>query len=91
MRCHFANLLARRADLLDRFGELSAKQGRALTVGLRNLRNLELLIDDMLQMARLDAGQGHAEHARFDFAKLVATTSEQMCLLAADKVREDFA
>ena len=36
-------------------------------------------------MSRFEAGQAHAEHARFDFAQLAAATAEQMCLLAEDK------
>lgn len=57
------------------------------TVGnlLDEVARLARLVENLFALSRLDAGEGHAEHARFDFAKLVATTSEQMCLLAEDK------
>ncbi len=50
--CAYSELM-----LQGRFGDLTPKQNHALAVGLRNLRHLEQLIDGMLEMARLDAGQ----------------------------------
>jgi heavy metal sensor kinase len=43
------------------------------------------LVENLFALSRLDAGEGRAELQRFDFAQLVATTAEQMCLLAEDK------
>lgn len=49
--CAYAEMM-----LQGRFGPVTPRQARALTVGLKNLRSLEILIDGMLQMARLEAG-----------------------------------
>ena len=52
---------------------------------LDEAERLARIVENLFALSRLDAGQGHTEHVRFDFARLVATTSEQMCLLAEDK------
>jgi len=52
---------------------------------LDEVERLARIVENLFALSRLDAGQAHGEHVRFDFAKLVATTSEQMCLLAEDK------
>ncbi len=52
---------------------------------LDEVERLSRIVENLFALSRLDAGQAHSDHARFDLAKLVATTSEQMCLLAEDK------
>lgn len=52
---------------------------------LDEVERLTSIVENLFALSRLDAGQALTEHTRFDFAKLVATTSEQMCLLAEDK------
>ena len=62
------------ADLRATAGEL-----------LDEVQRLSRIVESLFALSRLDAGQAHTTHTRFDFARLVATTSEQMCLLAEDK------
>jgi len=52
---------------------------------LEEVQRLARIVENLFALSRLDAGQGFGAHARFDLARLVATTSEQMCLLAEDK------
>lgn len=52
---------------------------------LEEVVRLAGLVENLFALSRLDAGEGRAEMKRFDFAQLVATTAEQMCLLAEDK------
>lgn len=52
---------------------------------LEEVERLANIVENLFALSRLDAGQARSEHARFDLAKLVAVTSEQMCLLAEDK------
>jgi len=46
---------------------------------------LSKIVDQLLTMARLDAGEAFLELSRFDFAALVRTTVEHMRLLADEK------
>ena len=46
---------------------------------------LSKIVDQLLTMSRLDAGEAFVEAARFDFAELVNTTVEHMRLLADEK------
>lgn len=43
------------------------------------------IVENLFALSRLDAGEARTGHERFDLAALVATTAEQMCLLAEDK------
>ncbi len=52
---------------------------------LEEVARLARIVENLFALSRLDAGQAQAEMAQFDFAKLTATTAEQMCLLAEDK------
>lgn len=52
---------------------------------LEEVARLARIVENLFALSRLDAGQAQTEMARFDFAKLTATTAEQMCLLAEDK------
>jgi heavy metal sensor kinase len=70
--------VVRRPDLVP---ELRATAGDLLD----EVERLTRIVENLFALSRLDAGQAHTAHARFDLAKLVATTSEQMCLLAEDK------
>ncbi len=52
---------------------------------LEAVERLVQIVETLFALSRFEAGQAHAEHARFDFAQLAAATAEQMCLLAEDK------
>ncbi|MCI0389773.1 MAG: ATP-binding protein [Acidobacteria bacterium] len=57
------------------------------TVGslLEEIERLSRIVDSLLAISRLDAGEAQIEHVNFDLAELAATTTEQMRLLADDK------
>ncbi|HVU15804.1 MAG TPA: ATP-binding protein [Candidatus Didemnitutus sp.] len=57
------------------------------TVGnlLDEVARLARIVENLFSLSRFDAGQTEKDPERFDLAKLVTTTSEQMCLLAEDK------
>jgi heavy metal sensor kinase len=46
---------------------------------------LSRIVEQLLTLSRLDAGEAQAERVRFDLANLAKTTAEQMSLLAEDK------
>jgi heavy metal sensor kinase len=52
---------------------------------LDEVERLAHIVESLFALSRLEAEQALSAPARFDFAKLVATTSEQMYLLAEDK------
>jgi heavy metal sensor kinase len=57
------------------------------TVGslLEETERLSRIVESLLAISRLDAGEAQMEHVNFDLAELAATTTEQMRLLAEDK------
>ncbi len=57
------------------------------TVGslLEETERLARIVESLLAISRLDAGEAQMESVRFDLAELAATTTEQMRLLAEDK------
>jgi signal transduction histidine kinase len=52
---------------------------------LEEVDRLVKIVDALFAISRLDAGEAQQEQARFDLASLVASTTEQMSLLAEDK------
>ncbi len=52
---------------------------------LEEVERLTRIVESLLALSRLDAGEARMERAQIDLAELVATTSEQMRLLAEDK------
>ncbi len=75
-------------------GELEAIAERARldddardTIGssLEETERLTRIVESLLAISRIDAGEAQMERARFDLAELAATTTEQMRLLAEDK------
>jgi len=71
------------ALLLD--AELKSSVRAMLESLLEEAERLGKIVEGLLALSRLDAGAGQTERVRFDLAALVATTSEQMCLLAEEK------
>jgi heavy metal sensor kinase len=61
-------------DIRDRVGS-----------ALEEVERLAKIVEALFAIGRLDAGEAQAEWARFDLAKLAATTADQMSLLAEDK------
>lgn len=57
----------------------------ALGTVLEETVRLSKIVDQLLTMARLDAGEAFLELSRFDFSALVRTTVEHMRLLADEK------
>ncbi len=52
---------------------------------LEETERLSRIVESLLVISRLDAGEARMEKKRFDFAELTAATVEQMRLLAEDK------
>ena len=52
---------------------------------LEETDRLSKIVESLLAISRLDAGEARRERKRFDLAELAATTTEQMRLLAEDK------
>ncbi len=52
---------------------------------LEEVERLGKIVEGLFALSRLDAGEAHSETVRFDLAALVATTTDQLCLLAKDK------
>src|SRR5215468_3882093 len=75
-------------------GELeNALQSRELTGELREtvgsaleeVESLSRIVEQLLEMSRLEAGETLVERTRFDFAEMTKTTVDQMRLLAEEK------
>ncbi|MEQ2006575.1 MAG: ATP-binding protein [Limisphaerales bacterium] len=52
---------------------------------LEEVERLAKIVEHLFALSRLDAGEAQAESVRFDLGQLVASTAEQMSLLAEDK------
>lgn len=61
--------------------DLQDKVGSAL----EEVDRLAKIVQTLFAISRLDAGEAQQEWARFDLAKVVAATADQMSLLAEDK------
>jgi heavy metal sensor kinase len=74
-------------------GELEALAQRQLDTGgretigsaLEETERLSRIVESLLTISRLDAGEAQVEHIRLDLAELAVNTTEQMSLLAEDK------
>ncbi|MFZ0498539.1 MAG: ATP-binding protein [Steroidobacteraceae bacterium] len=52
---------------------------------LEEVERLAAVVDGLLALSRLDTGEASAAWVKFDLAELVATTADQMSLLAEDR------
>jgi two-component system phosphate regulon sensor histidine kinase PhoR len=52
---------------------------------LEEVDRLAEIVESLLALSKLDAGDTSAERVKFDLGELVSTTAEQMSLLAEDK------
>ena len=64
---------------------LKAQTRESLGSLLEEVDRLAEVVESLLALSKLDAGEAISERVRFDLAELVATTAEQMSLLAEDK------
>jgi heavy metal sensor kinase len=53
--------------------------------GLDEVQRLRTIVEGLLALSRLDAGEALEQRIPVDLAELAATTADQMCLLAEDK------
>lgn len=76
-----------RGELETAVQDSSATPEARETLGtvLEETVRLSRIVDQLLTMSRLDAGEAFVEISRFDFAELVKTTVEHMRLLAGEK------
>jgi heavy metal sensor kinase len=65
--------------------QLGPETREALGSVLEEVDRLAKIVEGLLALSRLDAGEAPAEWVRFDLAELAATTADQMSLLAEDK------
>ena len=66
-------------------GTLRGETREALGSVLEEVERLAKIVENLLALSRLDAGEAPAEWVRLDLARLAADTAEQMNLLAEDK------
>ena len=66
-------------------GELEAEQKQFLQVVDRNARRLERMVDDLVLMAKIDAGTLRLDRVSFDLADLLVESVESALPVAEDK------
>ncbi|MDQ3258476.1 MAG: heavy metal sensor histidine kinase [Acidobacteriota bacterium] len=64
---------------------LTTEMREMIGSALEETERLSKIVESLLVISRLDAGEARMERARFDLAELTATTVEQLRLLAEDK------
>jgi heavy metal sensor kinase len=76
-----------RGELENLAQDLQLKSQTRETLGsaLEEVDRLADIVEGLLALSRLDTGEVKSEWVRFDLADLVATTADQMSLLAEDK------
>ncbi|MEW6211387.1 MAG: heavy metal sensor histidine kinase [Acidobacteriota bacterium] len=72
---------------LEALAQQSLPEDKRETIAsaLEEVERLTRIVESLLALSRLDAGEARMERARIDLAELAATTTEQMRLLAEDK------
>jgi len=65
--------------------QLESQTRETLGSALEEVDRLAEIVEGLLALSRLDTGEVKPEWVRFDLAELVATTADQMSLLAEDK------
>lgn len=68
-----------------RMPELAPELREILGSALEEAERLSRIIDQLLEMSRLEAGEELIERSRFDFGEMTRTTVDQMHLLAEEK------
>jgi heavy metal sensor kinase len=72
-------------EILAQDTQLKLHTRETLGSSLEEVDRLVEIVEGLLALSRLDTGEAHSEWVRFDLAALVATTADQMGLLATDK------
>lgn len=72
-------------ETLAQDAQLKVQTRETLGSSLEEVDRLTEIVEGLLALSRLDTGEAHTEWGRFDLAALVATTADQMGLLAEDK------
>jgi heavy metal sensor kinase len=72
-------------ESLAQDGSLSAPTRESVGSLLEEVDRLSEIVESLLALSKLDAGDVSAERVRFDLGELVTTTAGQMSLLAEDK------
>jgi heavy metal sensor kinase len=72
-------------ESLAQDAQLKAQTRESLGSLLEEVDRLTEVVESLLALSKLDAGEAISERIRFDLAELVTTTAEQMSLLAEDK------
>jgi heavy metal sensor kinase len=65
--------------------EVSPRMRETLGSLLEEVDRLAAVVEGLLALSRLDAGEARSEWERFDLAELVTTTADQISLLAEDR------
>jgi heavy metal sensor kinase len=65
--------------------QMTARMREMLGSLLEEVDRLTAVVEGLLALSRLDAGEARSAWTAFDLAELVATTADQMSLLAEDK------
>jgi heavy metal sensor kinase len=65
--------------------QLKSHTRETLGSALEEVDRLAEIVEGLLALSRLDTGEAQGQWRRFDLAELVATTADQMSLLAEDK------
>lgn len=72
-------------EAMIRSGNFSDDKRETLCSLLEEVERMTRIVESLLAISRLDAGEARMERARIDVAEMAATTAEQMRLLAEDK------
>ena len=72
-------------ESLAQDAQLRAETRESLGSMLEEVDRLAEIVESLLALSKLDAGDTSAERVKFDLGELVTTTAEQMSLLAEDK------
>ncbi len=72
-------------ESLAQDAQLRAHTRESLGSMLEEVDRLAEIVESLLALSKLDAGEGSSERVKFDLGELATTTAEQMSLLAEDK------
>jgi heavy metal sensor kinase len=78
-------VLSGELEVMAQDKELSAEKRERLGSLLEEVERLVKIVERLFALSRLDAGEAQSEWVRFDLAALVASTADQMALLAEDR------
>ena len=77
--------ILRRLENAQHSAELTSELRETVRSALEEAERLSRIVEQLLEMSRLEAGETLADRSRFDFVELTRTTVEQMRLMAEEK------